>query len=477
MLPRRSASHRAAAPRSVRPSRPLSALSVRQLQARGAVQAVAGDAAALDARLAQGPVGVYAGFDPTAASLHAGHLLVIASLRRFADAGHRVVPLVGGATGRVGDPSGRSTDRPLLSEEELGRNFDALKTTLQRFFPRAEVVNNWDWLGSMGAIEFLRDVGRHYRVATILGRESVKARLESEHGLSFTELSYQLLQGYDFAHLHRTRGVCVQIGGSDQWGNICAGIDYIGRLAAISAAAAAPATTASAAPAAGTSVPAWGVTLPLMLGPDGSKLGKSSASGTVWLDAARTSPYDFYQYFVRTPDNLLRPYLSLLTALPDGLVDALLAEHARQPERRVAQAQLAAELTRWVHGDEAAAQAQRSSQLLFARPAPAADKSGGGGGGVSLTLADVESMAGQVPSASLPLSAIVGAALPQVAAEAGLCASKGEARRLLAGGGLYLNNKRVAAGQTVAASDLLEGKALLLRAGAKNYMIVRVKSE
>lgn len=190
----------------------------------------------------------------------------------------------------------------------------------------------------------VRDVGRHFRVSSILGKESVKARLESEHGLSFTEMSYQLLQAYDFAHLHRTRDVQVQIGGSDQWGNICAGIDYISRISSSSS----PPTSASPPSTSSVSTSsAWGITLPLMLGPDGNKLGKSSASGTVWLDPSRTSPYDFYQYFVRTPDSMLRPYLTLLTVLPDADVDVLLADHAKTPEKRAAQAVLAAELTKW----------------------------------------------------------------------------------------------------------------------------------
>lgn len=202
-----------------------------------------------------------------------------------------------------------------------------------------------------------------------------------------------------------------------------------------------------------------------MLGPDGNKLGKSSATGAVWLDANRTSPYDFYQYFVRTPDQQLRSYLSVLTSLPEADVDALLAEHAKQPERRLAQTSLATELTKWVHGEEAAKQAQRSSQLLFSSASPKA-----------LTLADIDAMASQVPSASVALPMLVGASLVQLAADAGLCSSKSEARRLLQGGGLYLNGARVKAGQTVQNSDLLEGKALLLRAGAKNYVIVRVKT-
>src|SRR5262245_15611664 len=307
------------------------------------------DTEALAKRLVDGPIGVYVGFDPTADSLHLGHLFGQLSLRRFQLAGHRPFPLAGGATGVVGDPSGRSDERNLLDRDTLRANVAAIKVQLERlldFEPgpyAATLVDNADWTEPMTTLEFLRDVGKHVTVNQMLAKESVRARVESTHGISFTEFSYMLLQANDFRWLYEHHDVELQMGGSDQWGNITAGIDLIRRV---------------------LGRPAHGLTWPLLTRADGAKMGKSQG-GAVWLDPDKTSPYQFRQFLIQTDDELVGRYLSYLSLRPVGEIDALLEAHAEAPGRRVAQRALADELTELVHGPTAAAAAAAAADVLF----------------------------------------------------------------------------------------------------------------
>ena len=319
-----------------------------ELEARGLVQDST-DRAALAARLASGPLGVYVGFDPTADSLHVGHLLGQITLRRFQLAGHRPYPLAGGATGMVGDPGGRSEERNLLDRVTLDHNIAGIKRQLERlldFEPgpfQATLVDNADWTAPMPVLDFLRDVGKHVTVNQMIAKESVRSRIESEHGISYTEFSYMLLQANDFRWLCEHHDVELQMGGSDQWGNITAGIDLIRRVLGRAA---------------------HGLTWPLLTLPGGAKMGKS-AGGAVWLDPEKTTPYRFRQFWVQATDDEVGGYLRRLSLRPLGEVEELVAEHERAPERRLAQRALADELTALVHGREAADAAAEAAGVLF----------------------------------------------------------------------------------------------------------------
>lgn len=437
------------------------------LRERGLLDAVTNEQS-LRALSAPGsaPLRVYCGFDPTADSLHLGNLLGIIVLAWFQRCGHVPVALVGGATGRVGDPSGKQTERPLLDEPTLARNVDAIAALLARLLSspdaqqdrRVEVLNNMSWFGGMHLLDFLRDVGKLARVGVMLSKDSVKARMsspsgseaagEGAEGMSFTEFSYQLLQAYDFAHLFRERGVSVQVGGSDQWGNITAGTDLIRRL--------------------GCGEGAVGLTFPLLLRSDGRKFGKSE-EGAVWLSAEKLSPYRFYQHVFGTPDADVPTFLRRLTfmSLPDI---ALLEADMRSPEYQVNSAQraLAAELTRFVHGEEGLAQALRATQGL----APGAQ--------TALDAESLAALAGDVPGYSLPRArALAGdLSVAELAVLAGLQPSKGAARRLIKGGGVYLNNVKVGEeGALVAADDAVDGRLLLLACGKKNKVLITLTDE
>src|SRR4051794_28520738 len=319
-----------------------------ELDARGLVHDTT-DRDMLAARLADGNIGVYIGFDPTADSLHVGHLVGQLFLRRFQLVGHRPIPLAGGATGMVGDPGGRSEERNLLDVETLRHNVECIKrqlSSLLDFEPgpfQATLVNNADWTEGITLLEFLRDVGKYATVNQMIAKDSVRSRLESENGISFTEFSYQLLQANDFRHLYEHHDVEIQAGASDQWGNIVAGVDLIRRR---------------------LNAQAFAVTHPLITKADGSKFGKS-VGGAVWLDPERTSPYQFWQFWVQVDDVMVGTYLRMLSLRPLEELEALLAEHAAAPERRLAQRALAEELTTVVHGREAAATASRAAEILF----------------------------------------------------------------------------------------------------------------
>ncbi len=421
---------------------------IAELSWRGLVNQTTDDAN-LPKFLLEKPRTVYAGFDPTADSLHVGHLMALMILRRFQKAGHRPIALVGGATGMIGDPSGKSEERKLLSPEALEANIAGMEPQLRRFLdfdagPRsAVVVNNYDWMGRFGYLEFLRDVGKHFPVNVMLTKDSVRARLErSEAGLSYTEFSYMLLQAYDFVHLNEQFGCEVQVGGSDQWGNITAGIDLARRL---------------------HGVQLYGCTCPLLTKSDGAKMGKTE-SGALWLSADKTSPYQFYQYWINLDDADVGRCLRFFTDLDQPAVEAVLAEHAADPGRRAAQRRLAAELTQLVHGSEGLQTAERATEIFFGAEISALDD------------AQLASIFADVPSRQLPRERLSGEGLPIIDAmvESGLSKNKSEARRTITQGGAYVNNRRVEGIETQLTSAHLAGEStLILRAGKKNYALLR----
>ena len=395
------------------------------------------------AALARGPVTGYCGFDPTASSLHAGNLVAIMSLVHLQRAGHRPVALVGGGTGMIGDPSGKSTERQLLTTDMVDANIAGISEQLSRVLdfdgPRGAIMrNNADWLRPLDLIGFLRDVGKHFTVNYMLQKDSVDSRLGSETGISFTEFSYMLLQAYDFAELYRRDGVTFQLGGSDQWGNITAGTTLVRKLHAAEA---------------------HGVTLPLLTTSAGTKFGKSEA-GAVWLDAARTSPYQFYQFWMGADDRDAGRYLRTFTLLKRAEIEALDEATRTAPEKREAQQLLAHTVTSMIHGKEAAQAAIEVSTLLFAKGDP-----------TSLSADALEALAREVPTAAVAPSECFDTL--SLFVSAGLGASKGEARRLLQQGGLSVNGIKLGAGDATIGTDrLLRGQYLLLRKGARDYALV-----
>ncbi|KAK9842091.1 hypothetical protein WJX81_008006 [Elliptochloris bilobata] len=422
------------------------------LRERGLVQDVAGGELASAA--AAGPLNVYCGFDPTADSLHLGHLLGLVVLTWFRRCGHTPVALLGGATGRVGDPSGRSAERPVLTDEQIEANVAGIRATLEDLLsdrngggPAPVILNNLDWFRDVSLLAFLRDVGKHARVGTMLSRESVRSRMEADNeGMSFTEFTYQLLQGYDFLHMSREHNVRVQVGGSDQMGNVVAGLDLIRRLGL------------------GSGPACFGLTFPLLTKADGTKMGKS-ASGAVWLSPDKLSPFQLYQYLLGSvPDVDVCRFLRQLTFLPladIAALEAALGTPGYTPNS--AQRLLASEVTRFVHGDAGLQAALAATAAL----APGAD--------TQLDAAALEAVAAGAPAAELPRSAVVGAPLADVLAAVGLQPSKAAARRLIKGGGVRVNNRREADELvTLAETDLIEGRLVLLAAGKKNKLLLRV---
>jgi tyrosyl-tRNA synthetase len=412
-----------------------------ELAARGLVHDHT-DLDALRRRLDEGPITLYAGFDPTADSLHVGNLIPLLLLRRFQDAGHRPIVLAGGATGMIGDPGGRSEERNLLDDETLDRNVAAIKAQLARFVDfgpgttQAALVDNRDWTEPMGVLTFLRDVGKYVTVNQMLAKESVRNRVQSEDGISFTEFSYMLLQANDFAHLHAHHGCELQVGGSDQWGNITAGIDLVRRRAQATV---------------------HGLTVPLLLKADGTKYGKS-AEGAVWLDPERTSPYGMSQFFVQTEDADVEQVLMSLTLVPADQVRAVMAEHRQAPERRVAQRRLAREVTGLVHGEAAARAAEAAASLLFDRAA-------------ELTEDALATLVGEIPTANLDP---VGLAVSHAASQSGLASSLSDARRAIQAGELWVNNERVAEDRELGEGDVRFHRYVLLRRGKKRHQLVVV---
>jgi tyrosyl-tRNA synthetase len=413
------------------------------LDARGLIHDST-DRAALGARLAAGPISTYVGFDPTASSLHVGNLLGQVMLRRFQLAGHRPVVLAGGATGMVGDPGGRSEERNLLDPETLARNVAGVKRQLERildFEPgpaQARLVDNASWTAPMTVLEFLRDVGKHVTVNQMLSKESVRARLEGEHGISYTEFSYMLLQANDFRHLYEHEGVEMQMGGSDQWGNITVGIDLVRRrLGGV----------------------AYGLTWPLLTRSDGKKMGKSVA-GALWLDPDQTSPYQFHQYWIQLPDDDVERFLLQLTFRPVEEIRDLMAEHRAAPERRRAQRALADDVTTLVHGPDACAAAVEAAEVLF------------GGDPTTASAEALAAVAREVPSSRLPRSAL--ADTVGVLVGCGLASSNGDARRTMAQRGIRANGRQLTEGDALTDVPLLHGRYLLLRKGRASHHLVEI---
>jgi tyrosyl-tRNA synthetase len=418
-----------------------------QLEQRGIIEQVT-NRKALDELLAKPGATIYVGFDPTADSLHVGHMLPALMLARFQRAGHRPIVLVGGATGMVGDPSFRASERQLMSVEDIRANCVAIGKQLARFVSfegsnGALMVNNADWTAPISHLEWLRDVGKYFTVNYMLAKESVRSRLEDrDQGISYTEFSYMLLQANDFLYLFDHHSCTIQGGGSDQWGNITAGIELIRKARAGEA---------------------FGVTFPLLTTSSGEKFGKS-AGNAVWLDPAKTSPYQFYQYWIRTEDAEVEKLLKLFTFLEVGEIATILTTHQQAPEQRVAQKRLAMEMTRLVHGEEKLAQAIASSEALF------------GGELSGLSDSDLADIFADVPSFTIEVDAIAkGLRLPDLLVRAGAAKSKGEATRLVAAGGVYLNNKRADDGtKMLSKSDLASESMFVVRVGKKSYYLGRV---
>lgn len=415
------------------------------LQQRGMIEQIS-DEAAIRELLAQQRISLYVGFDPTARSLHIGSLLPMMVLAHLQRAGHRPIAVVGGATGMIGDPSGRSSERNLLDDAELAANLAGIRGQLANFLDfegdnAALLVNNADWTTPIGYIEWLRDVGKFFTVNYMMGKESVRRRLEDrDQGISYTEFSYMLLQAYDFLHLFRSQNCLLQGGGNDQWGNITAGIDLIHKV---------------------EGKQAYGLTFPLITTASGEKFGKS-AGNAVWLDAEMTSPYQFYQYWIQTDDRDVRKYLGLFTFLSLADIDEIVAAHEAAPEKRLGQRRLAAEVTRIVHGAEALAKVEHASEILFGR-----EISG-------LNDAELSEIFADVPSTALQRNLLGELKLLDLLRESGLVKSNGEARRLLSGGGVYLNNRNVSdPNQAVDQNSLASETALVLRSGKKKYHLVR----
>ena len=424
---------------------------ITDLKARGLVYQSTGEDQ-LASWLAEKPRSLYIGFDPTADSMHVGHMMALMNLRRFQQAGHRPIALVGGATGMIGDPSGKSEERNLLDETQLQVNSEAMKQQMSRFLDfdggdeSALLVNNLDWMRDYPTLDFLRDIGKNFPVNMMLAKESVKSRLEeSDSGLSFTEFSYMLLQAYDFVHLHDQYGCELQVGGSDQWGNITAGIDLGRRM---------------------RSVQLYGLTSPLLTKADGSKMGKTE-SGAIWLSAERTSPYKFYQYWINVADDDAGGCLRTLTELPLEKIDELDRSRQEEPQKRESQRALAEHLTLLVHGSEGLSSATQASEILFGEEISDLDDA---------QLLDVFS---DVPSLEVSADQLSSGNLLMVdlLVETGLCQSKGEARRSIEQGGAYINNKRVEAmDRALTHADMASDSVIVVRRGKKKYALLKLTS-
>lgn len=397
----------------------------------------------------------YVGIDPTADSLHIGHLVGVMMLRHFQNCGHKPYALVGGATGMIGDPSGKSTERNLLTEEVLAHNIEGIKKQLAKFLDfestapnRAELVNNYDWMKNFSFLSFIRDIGKHITVNYMMAKDSVKKRFdpnENTDGMSFTEFSYQLLQGYDFLHLYREKQLTLQMGGSDQWGNITTGTELIRRIAGGKA---------------------FALTCPLITKADGTKFGKSEG-GNVWLDPEKTSPYKFYQYWINISDADAQRYIKIFTMLGKNEIETLIAQHTEAPHLRLLQNKLAEELTILVHGAEELQKAQKASAILFGNS----------------TAADLRTLDEKtflevfdgVPQAEVP-AADIAQGLDMIAvlsAKTGFIASNSEARRALKENSISVNKEKVAESYLITDKDLVDDKFILLQRGKKNYFIVK----
>ena len=425
---------------------------IEELRWRGMIQDIMPET---EQHLMEGLRAAYVGIDPTADSLHIGHLVGVMMLRHFQNCGHKPYALVGGATGMIGDPSGKSVERNLLTEEVLAHNIAGIKKQLAKFLDfestapnRAELVNNYDWMKGFSFLSFIRDIGKHITVNYMMAKDSVKKRFdpnENTDGMSFTEFSYQLLQGYDFLHLYQEKNLTLQMGGSDQWGNITTGTELIRRIAGGKA---------------------YALTCPLITKADGTKFGKSEG-GNVWLDPEKTSPYKFYQYWINISDADAERYIKIFTMLSKEEINSLIAQHAEGPHLRVLQNKLAEELTVLVHGREELEKAKKASQILFGNS----------------TSADLRTLDEKtflevfdgVPQAEVSAADIAGGLdmIAILSAKTGFISSNSEARRALKENSISVNKEKVGEDYQIAEKDLVDGKFILLQRGKKNYFIVK----
>jgi tyrosyl-tRNA synthetase len=418
---------------------------VEDLEFRGLVHQLSDPA--LPARLEEERLTAYSGFDPTADSLHVGHMLQLCNLRRLQEAGHRPIALAGGGTGFIGDPGGKTEERSLLTPERLRANLAGIRPQLERFLDFAGpggalLVDNADWLGSLTLFDFLRDVGKHFTVNQMVAKDSVRSRLErAETGISYTEFTYMLLQATDFLHLFDAYGCRLQLGGSDQWGNITMGVELVRKVRRHEV---------------------WGLTTPLVVKADGAKFGKTE-SGTVWLDPGRTSPYQLYQFFLRSEDAVVGTYLRYFTDLSHQTITALDEATASRPEQREAQRELARQVCTLVHGAESTHKAERTAAALF---------------GGDLALLDEQSILdvfSEAPSTILSRHRLDGSGTPlaDLLVETGLATSKSQARRTLQQGGAYVNDRQVdETDRVIGPADLLSDRYVVLRRGKKDYHLV-----
>ncbi len=425
---------------------------IEELRWRGMIQDIMPET---EQHLMEGLRAAYVGIDPTADSLHIGHLVGVMMLRHFQNCGHKPYALVGGATGMIGDPSGKSVERNLLTEEVLAHNIAGIKKQLAKFLDfestapnRAELVNNYDWMKEFSFLSFIRDIGKHITVNYMMAKDSVKKRFdpnENTDGMSFTEFSYQLLQGYDFLHLYQEKNLTLQMGGSDQWGNITTGTELIRRIAGGKA---------------------YALTCPLITKADGTKFGKSEG-GNVWLDPEKTSPYKFYQYWINISDADAERYIKIFTMLSKEEIDSLIVQHAEAPHLRLLQNKLAEELTILVHGREELEKAKKASQILFGNS----------------TSADLRTLDEKtflevfdgVPQAEVSAADIAGGLdmIAILSAKTGFISSNSEARRALKENSISVNKEKVGEDYQIAEKDLVDGKFILLQRGKKNYFIVK----
>lgn len=416
------------------------------LKERGFINQVSDDK--LFDLFSQEEVTCYIGFDPSARSLHVGNLFVMMSLAHIQRCGHHAIALLGGGTGMIGDPSGKSEERVLLSQDQLEENARYIKKQLSEILKPGDesvgslrVMNNADWLGEFGFIEFLRDIGKHFRVSEMLAKESVKRRMESGEGISFTEFSYMMLQSADFLHLFQKHNCIAQFGGSDQWGNITAGIDLVRRV---------------------TGETAYAVTFPLITTATGAKLGKTE-KGAIYLDPELTSPYEFYQYWINTDDLDVIKYLKWFTFLQLSEIESIAKAHEDEPEKREAHRKLAYEVTKFIHGEKQADISVKTSEVLFGQEI------------TDVSDEMLETIFKDVPSTEMPESELEsGVSIVDAMVQCELCKGKGAARRLIAGGGVYLNNKRVTdVDFVITRESLASAHIAVLRTGKRNYHLLK----
>ncbi len=405
-------------------------------------------------KLMEGPQAAYVGIDPTADSLHIGHLVSVMILKHFQNCGHKPFALVGGATGMIGDPSMKSAERNLLDEATLNHNVECLKAQLSRFLDfdsdapnKAELVNNYDWMKDYSFINFIRDIGKHITVNYMMAKDSVKKRLsrESSEGMSFTEFSYQLMQGYDFYWLWKNRGCILQLGGSDQWGNITTGTELIRRM---------------------DGGEAFALTCPLIRKADGTKFGKTE-NGNIWLDPERTSPYEFYQFWLNVADDDAEKYIKIFTMLDRGTIEGLIAEHREDPSQRILQKALAREVTVMCHGEQAYENALEASRLLFGNVSAEAFR--------RLDERTVREVFAKVPSFDVSKEALPCGVMDLLAVNTAIFPSKGEARKMIQGGGVSLNKEKVSSiDRQITSDDVINGHYILAQKGKKNYFIINI---